>query len=162
MSMVNNKIINMDKLIDLLPKKFRMKDIVLTTGCFDILHKAHKDFLQAAKKQGDLLIVGLESDKRVKELKGRGRPINKWEERAKNLSLIQTVDYIFLLGTNINKRKGEIELLTQIKPKVLAVSENTPFLEVKKKLTDLSHIKLFIFPYNKHFSTTKIILSKTS
>lgn len=136
--------------------------IVLATGCFDILHQAHKEFLKSAKKQGDLLIAGLESDKRVRELKGPGRPINKWEERAKNLSLIQTVDYIFLLPININETKAEIELLLQIKPNIFAVSENTPFLEAKKKLAKEKKIKLFVFPHNKHFSTTKIISSKTS
>ncbi len=159
---MNNKIINIDKLINLLPKKFGMKNIVLTTGCFDILHKAHKDFLQVAKKQGDLLIVGLESDKRVRELKGQGRPINKWVIRAKNLSLIQVVDYIFLLAVNINEEKVEIELLTRINPNIFAVSENTPFLEAKKKLAKEKKIKLFVFPHNKHFSTTKIISLKTS
>ena len=51
-----------------------MKKIVLATGCFDILHPAHLEFLALAKEQGDVLIVGLETDARVRQLKGKDRP----------------------------------------------------------------------------------------
>src|SRR5208283_1091773 len=60
------------------------KTIVFTNGCFDILHTGHVRYLAAAKRLGDLLVVGLNGDGSVRELKGEGRPLNTQEDRAKS------------------------------------------------------------------------------
>ena len=70
----------------------RGKIIVFTNGCFDVFHKGHAHYLFESKKLGDYLIVGLNSDKSVKSLKGPERPINNQETRAKNLLSIGLVD----------------------------------------------------------------------
>jgi D-beta-D-heptose 7-phosphate kinase/D-beta-D-heptose 1-phosphate adenosyltransferase len=73
------------------------KTIVFTNGCFDIIHGGHIEFLQKAKALGDLLVVGLNSDESVRELKGEGRPIKSERERANIISALKYVDYITIL-----------------------------------------------------------------
>lgn len=74
------------------------KTIVFTNGCFDILHAGHVRYLQAAKKMGDYLIIGLNTDESVKKLKGQSRPINKQEDRAEVLMALKAVDYVVMFG----------------------------------------------------------------
>jgi rfaE bifunctional protein nucleotidyltransferase chain/domain len=70
------------------------RTIVTTNGCFDLLHGGHMYILSEAKAQGDVLIVGLNSDRSVRELKGEGRPIHTQEERAGILLSLEWVDYV--------------------------------------------------------------------
>jgi rfaE bifunctional protein nucleotidyltransferase chain/domain len=72
------------------------KKIVFTNGCFDLLHVGHIRYLAQAKRLGDFLIIGLNSDSSVKELKGEDRPINSFEDRATLLSAIESVDLVIM------------------------------------------------------------------
>ena len=72
------------------------KKIVFTNGCFDLLHVGHIRYLAQAKRLGDFLIIGLNSDCSVKELKGKDRPINSFEDRATLLSAIESVDLVIM------------------------------------------------------------------
>lgn len=72
------------------------KKIVFTNGCFDLLHVGHIRYLAQAKRLGDFLIIGLNSDSSVKELKGVNRPINSFEDRATLLSAIESVDLVIM------------------------------------------------------------------
>ena len=76
--------------------KAEKKKIVFTNGCFDLLHVGHIRYLAQAKKLGDFLIIGLNSDSSVKELKGEDRPINSFEDRATLLSAIESVDLVIM------------------------------------------------------------------
>ena len=76
--------------------KDERKKIVFTNGCFDLLHVGHVRYLAQAKKLGDFLIIGLNSDSSVKELKGEDRPINSFEDRATLLSAIESVDLVIM------------------------------------------------------------------
>ena len=76
--------------------KVERKKIVFTNGCFDLLHVGHIRYLAQAKKLGDFLIIGLNSDSSVKELKGEDRPINSFEDRATLLSAIESVDLVIM------------------------------------------------------------------
>ena len=76
--------------------KAEKKKIVFTNGCFDLLHVGHVRYLAQAKKLGDFLIIGLNSDSSVKELKGEDRPINSFEDRATLLSAIESVDSVIM------------------------------------------------------------------
>jgi D-beta-D-heptose 7-phosphate kinase/D-beta-D-heptose 1-phosphate adenosyltransferase len=71
------------------------RKIVFTNGCFDILHLGHVRYLKEARELGDALIVGLNSDRSVSEIKGKGRPLNSASERAEVLAALACVDYIF-------------------------------------------------------------------
>jgi len=72
------------------------KRLVLTNGCFDLLHVGHVRYLKEAKSLGDLLIVGLNSDDSVRRLKGEGRPLMPLEERAEILAALEVVDYVVI------------------------------------------------------------------
>ena len=74
------------------------RTVVVTNGCFDILHAGHVAYLEAARDQGDVLLVGLNSDRSVRELKGTGRPINTESDRAKVLSALEAVDAVVIFG----------------------------------------------------------------
>ena len=76
--------------------KAERKKIVFTNGCLDLLHVGHVRYLAQAKKLGDFLIIGLNSDSSVKELKGEDRPINSFEDRATLLSAIESVDLVIM------------------------------------------------------------------
>lgn len=70
------------------------KRVVFTNGCFDLLHPGHTRYLAAARKLGDVLIVALNSDRSVRELKGPGRPVQPESERAEILAALASVDYV--------------------------------------------------------------------
>jgi D-beta-D-heptose 7-phosphate kinase/D-beta-D-heptose 1-phosphate adenosyltransferase len=74
----------------------RQSNVVFTNGCFDILHSAHIKLLQYSKSQGNILVVGLNSDESIQRLKGLSRPINNIDERANILSLFNFIDYIII------------------------------------------------------------------
>src|SRR5713226_5721837 len=70
------------------------KTLVATNGCFDLLHVGHVRYLQAARALGDVLVVGLNGDESVRELKGAGRPLNNERERAEVLAALECVDIV--------------------------------------------------------------------
>jgi rfaE bifunctional protein nucleotidyltransferase chain/domain len=72
------------------------KSIVFTNGCFDVLHVGHVRYLKAAKAQGDVLIVGVNSDGSVRQIKGPGRPVVPEDERAEILASLACVDFVTL------------------------------------------------------------------
>ena len=97
------------------------KTIVLVGGCFDILHPGHVFFLEKAKKVGDILVVFLESDQKVRELKGINRPVHTQIDRAKVLAALRAVDYVVLLPYIKNETEYD-ELVGKIKPDVIATT----------------------------------------
>ncbi|WKN43178.1 D-glycero-beta-D-manno-heptose 1-phosphate adenylyltransferase [Tunicatimonas pelagia] len=88
--------------------------IVFTNGCFDILHRGHVTYLQAARELGDVLVVGVNTDASVKRLKGDSRPINHEDDRAFILQSLACVDYVIKFGEDT-----PYELLSHIKPDIL-------------------------------------------
>lgn len=133
--------------------KSRKVSIVLAGGCFDILHIGHIKFLKEAKSLGDKLMVFLESDEKVKKLKGENRPYFKQEERAGVLSSIGFIDYIILLPyleTDDSYRK----IISKISPSVIAVTANDPIIKKKNIQAKLSGGKIVIIPYIKTFSSS--------
>lgn len=88
--------------------------IVFTNGCFDILHRGHIEYLQEAKKSGDILIIGLNSDKSISRIKGDGRPIFDEESRAFKLSALEFVDFV-----TIFEEDTPINIITELKPDIL-------------------------------------------
>ena len=89
------KIRELDSLLEELNWHRNQKDaIVFTNGCFDVLHRGHIEYLQFCKSQGDIVVVGLNSDSSVKQIKGPERPINNQHDRAAVLAALESVDYV--------------------------------------------------------------------
>ena len=93
---------------------FKNKRIVFTNGCFDILHLGHIDYLSKAADLGDVLILGLNSDKSVKSIKGQGRPINNEEGRARILAALGFTSCVVLFD-----EETPYELIKFIRPDIL-------------------------------------------
>lgn len=138
------------------------KKIVLVTGCFDVLHQEHLGFLRRAKKQGDVLVVGLEPDKRVRKMKGKGRPVNPFVTRIKNLVSLNEVDYVLKLPDDFNHTTVRHQFLRLIKPHILAISSQDPLEKRKRKECQRIGCRLkIVYQYNPQISTTKLLLDKT-
>ena len=88
--------------------------IVFTNGCFDLIHRGHVEYLSAAKKLGDVLIIGLNSDDSVRRLKGIDRPINYEQDRAIVLDNLMAVDYVGIFDEDT-----PYELIRIVQPDVL-------------------------------------------
>jgi D-beta-D-heptose 7-phosphate kinase/D-beta-D-heptose 1-phosphate adenosyltransferase len=104
---------------DLLAERARLrtsrKQVVFTNGCFDILHVGHVRYLEQARALGDVLIVAINSDRAVRELKGAGRPLMNERERAEILGALRTVDYVTIFD-DVSPRS----LIAELLPDVLA------------------------------------------
>ena len=129
------------------------KKIISTNGCFDILHRGHVNYLQAARSLGDILIVGINSDASVKKLKGDGRPLNKAEDRAYVLSALRCVDFVFTFNEDL-----PVEFLKKIKPHTHVKGGDY----VAHKLPEYETLKSFgaeiaIIPFVWGYSTTQLL-----
>jgi len=108
------------------------KRIVLTGGCFDILHVGHIKLLERAKKAGDVLFVLLESDEKITQIKGNGRPLHEQDDRAYMLSAINFVDYVVCLPFLTTDTQYD-QIVSLIHPSVIAVTKGDRAIEHKKR-----------------------------
>lgn len=125
------------------------KKLIFTNGCFDILHAGHVSYLETAKNYGDVLIVGLNSDRSVNTLKGNGRPINSQLDRAYILAALEPVDYVVIFDENT-----PYELIKVIKPHILVKGDDYRGKVVVGQ-DIVEELKLVNFIHGK--STTKTI-----
>ena len=111
---MSDKVYTRQQLIQILKQeRARQRVVVTTNGCFDLLHVGHLRYLQAARELGDLLVVGVNSDISVKQLKGETRPLVPEMERAEMLAGLACVDYV-----TIFPELDSISLLSALKPDV--------------------------------------------
>jgi len=109
------KIHDTDELVKHLDYHRQQKDtIVFTNGCFDVLHRGHIEYLQFCKEQGDIVVLGLNSDNSVRQLKGPDRPINNQHDRAAVLAAMECIDYITIFD-----EPDPLKLIQQVRPDVL-------------------------------------------
>jgi rfaE bifunctional protein nucleotidyltransferase chain/domain len=133
------------------------KSIVITGGCFDILHVGHFSLFENAKKEGDVLIVLLENDEKIKKTKGLKRPLHTQKERAHMLSLVKPVDYIILLPL-IESDNEYDNIIEKIKPNVIAVTKNDPNIADKKRQAERIGAKVKeVIDYIPEKSTSNIL-----
>ncbi|EAK9869833.1 D-glycero-beta-D-manno-heptose-7-phosphate kinase [Campylobacter lari] len=132
-----------------LVKLIQNQKIVFTNGCFDIMHYGHIKYLEKAKKLGDILVVGLNSDESVKRLKGNSRPINLEFQRACMLASMYFVDYVVIFNEDT-----PYELIEFLKPDVLVKGA-----DYKDKEVVGSNLvkKVELIDFEDGFSTTNII-----
>ena len=101
------------------------KRVVFTNGCFDLLHAGHIKFLEEARRLGDVLVVAVDSDESVRQVKGEGRPIIGEGERLRILAALAAVDYVTVFTS------AQLpELLSSLKPDLLTKGSNYPAEQV--------------------------------
>lgn len=128
------------------------KSVVFTNGVFDILHTGHIELLKFAKSLGDRLIVAINSDRSVSELKGPSRPINRQEDRKKLLEAIQEVDEVIIFDQLDTK-----DLVSQLGPSILVKGGEWTAAQVRERDEVPDDIEIKIFPFLKSYSTTSVI-----
>ena len=129
------------------------KKIVFTNGCFDILHKGHVTYLNEAKKLGDLLVIGLNSDASVKRLKGSERPINNERDRQYVMSQLKPVDFVEIFSEDT-----PLNLILKIRPNVLVKGGDWKIDQiVGAKEVILNGGEVFSLQFVDGYSTTSII-----
>lgn len=133
--------------------KKQNKKIVTTNGVFDILHVGHVRYLQEAKKLGDALIVAINSDSSVKQIKGPGRPINNQEARAETLAALESVDYIVIFNETY-----PVKVLSEIKPNIHVKGGDYSMDQIiEKEVIEKNNGKIILIPEVKGYSTTDLI-----
>ena len=134
---------------------FQNKKTVLVGGCFDLIHYGHLKFLEAAKEQGDFLVIALESDEFIKKHK-RKLQVHHQDERAEILANLNMIDLIILLPF-FQTNNDYFELVKKILPSIIAVTEGDKQLENKKKQAKLIGAEVREVVTNlKNFSTRNI------
>jgi D-glycero-beta-D-manno-heptose 1-phosphate adenylyltransferase len=126
-------ILQAEKIVPIVKKLRRQgKKIVLTQGSFDMVHIGHGRYCREAKKYGDVLIVGVDSDKKIQKRKGPNRPVVPEEERLEMMTYLSPIDYVVLKKLKVPK----YNLINLIKPDVLIATDETYSLE------QLEHLKI--------------------
>jgi len=133
--------------------KKKGKRIVFTNGCFDLLHLGHIRYLEKAKSLGDILVVGVNSDRSVRNLKGPERPILLEEERVEILSSLGCVDYITVFD-----ELTPFELISSLQPHILVKGGDwTKETTVGKEAVERSGGEVVILPFKEGSSTSNLI-----
>lgn len=127
--------------------------IVFTNGVFDILHPGHLRYLQAARRHGDLLIVGLNSDASVRRNKGPSRPINPEDERAEVLSALECVDAVSIFDEDT-----PATIIRRVQPDILVKGADWPADQIVGRDTvEAAGGRVILEPVEQGYSTTSII-----
>ncbi len=151
---VKNKIFNKNNLL----KKLEIwrgsnKKIVFTNGCFDLIHLGHIEVLARSADLGDILIIGVNTDSSIKELKGNNRPIIEENSRAQQLASLEFVDAVILFN-----EQTPLELIKIIKPNVITKGGDYNSEQVVgNEITVKNEGEVIIIPLTQGYSTTSIL-----
>lgn len=149
-----DKVVELSQLQALLQQQKGIgRRLVFTNGCFDILHEGHVTYLEAARRQGDLLVVGLNNDASIRSIKGPDRPMNNESSRARVLAALGCVDYVVLFGEDT-----PLNLISSLEPDVLVKGADWPIDQIvgaEEVLARGGQVKTIEFVGD--FSTTGLI-----
>ncbi|WP_312420587.1 D-glycero-beta-D-manno-heptose 1-phosphate adenylyltransferase [Anaerospora hongkongensis] len=148
------KFVSRDQISEVVDKNKAVgKILVFTNGCFDIIHAGHVRYLSEAKKLGDCLIVGLNSDRSVQELKGPTRPLNHQEDRAEVVAALAAVDYVVIF----DERTAE-SLVNEVKPDIYVKGGDYRIQDIPEaKIVASNGGKTILIPEVPGRSSTNII-----
>jgi rfaE bifunctional protein nucleotidyltransferase chain/domain len=133
--------------------KAQGEKVVFTNGCFDILHHGHADYLETAASLGQKLVVGVNTDRSVRELKGHGRPVNTADARARLLAALAFVDAVCLFDEDT-----PLELIHRVEPNVLVKGGDYSIETiVGADFVMQSGGDVHVIPLTEGYSTTSII-----
>lgn len=123
---------------------------VFVNGCFDVLHRGHIELLRYAESLGEYVIVGLDSDSRIREMKGAGRPINSQEDRKAIMESLEYVNEVYFFDSD-----EELEILIEkVRAGTMIVGEE---YKDKKVIGHRPEISLHFFPKIDGYSTTRTV-----
>ena len=143
--------VELKRLLDAM--KHEHKRVVFTNGCFDILHPGHIRMLEKARSLGDALIVGINSDPSVQEIKGPQRPLIPESERAEVLAALESVDFVTVFGETTPR-----ELIAEILPAILVKgSDWGPDEIIGREEVEAAGGQVISIPLEAGYSTTKLI-----
>jgi len=128
------------------------KQIVFTNGVFDILHAGHLGLLRFAKSLGDKLVVGINSDRSVRELKGENRPINNEEDRKKLLEALEEVDEVVVYD-----ELESASIIEELQPSIIVKGGEWNAKEVRRRDKIPDKVDIKIYPLLENYSTTNVI-----
>lgn len=129
------------------------RKVVFTNGCFDLIHRGHVYLLREAKKLGDLLIVGLNSDSSIKKIKGPGRPILPEADRAELIAALEMVDYVTLFD-----EPDPFNVIQELRPNVLVKGGDwSRDAVVGRDIVEKDGGTVAVIPYLEGHSTTELI-----
>ncbi|HAY21554.1 MAG TPA: D-glycero-beta-D-manno-heptose-7-phosphate kinase [Desulfobacterales bacterium] len=150
----SEKIVGLSELKLLVPRlRAQGKRLVLTNGCFDLLHWGHIKFLEESKRLGDILIVALDSDDSVRRVKGPCRPVIRAGQRAAMLAALEAVDYVTVFAS-----EQLPELLQNLQPDILTKGSNYPAAAVKgREVVESYGGQVVIIPITDPVSITGLI-----
>lgn len=153
---MTKKIASLDELPER-TKELRIagKKIVVTNGCFDLLHVGHIRYLKAARALGDALVVGVNGDQSVRELKGRGRPLNNEKDRAELVASLDSVDLVAIFPELRATRFIEL-----VKPNVYVKGgdyDSETLNPEERRMLEQIGSKIEIVPFQKGYSTASLI-----
>lgn len=147
------QVFSQEDLFKELEKVRKVKRVVLTNGCFDLLHVGHVRYLQQARSLGDLLIVAVNSDSSVKQLKGPSRPLQKEADRAEILAALACVDFVTIFSEDT-----PLELIKSVQPQVLVKGGDWPVEKiVGYEVVQALGGQVLSLPFVEGRSTTGII-----
>jgi rfaE bifunctional protein nucleotidyltransferase chain/domain len=131
------------------------RKLVVTNGCFDILHLGHVDYLERARTTGDALLVGINADASVRELKGPSRPINSEYDRAAVTASLQAVDGVYVFS-----EKAATNFLALIKPDIYVKGGDytlDTLNQEERRTVEAAGGKIIIIPFVPGKSTTTLL-----
>jgi rfaE bifunctional protein nucleotidyltransferase chain/domain len=151
---MRRKVLQRDALVEVVKNlREQGKKVVFTNGCFDLIHLGHVRYLGEAKKHGDILVVGLNSDGSVRRLKGEGRPFVPERDRAELLAALEAVDYVTIFGEDT-----PATLIEALGPDLLVKGADYTLEEVVgREAVERSGGCVIILPLVEDRSTTKLI-----
>ncbi|NCC62910.1 MAG: ADP-heptose synthase [Verrucomicrobiae bacterium] len=131
------------------------RSLAVTNGCFDIIHSGHVIYLENARKEADLLLVGVDSDLSVRAIKGPGRPVNAQEDRARVLAAMEAVSAVCIF-----EGVGAMDFLKKVMPDVYVKGGDytlETLVPEERAFMEKSHIRIVLSPGVQGKSTTGVI-----
>ena len=133
----------------------RGEKLVVTNGCFDLLHVGHVRYLQAARSLGDALAVGINGDEAVRMLKGSSRPLNRAQDRAEVLAALSCVDYVAIFPS-----VRATEFLAEVRPAIYAKGGDytaATLYAPEREVLESMGAEIRIIRFEEGYSTTSLL-----
>ena len=140
------------KRVEKIEKNKHLEKIIFTSGVFDILHSGHVELLKFAKSLGKRLIVGINSDKSVKTIKGKNRPINHQEDRKKILLQLEVIDEVIIFD-----ELAPTKLINKLKPNIFVKGSEFTEEEIRNNDSLPEFVKVRTYPMKQGYSTTSTL-----